>query len=389
MYRKPAPNYAPSPASTPGPQQSSTSRPLPTSPRPPAQSYYAPQHAGQHQKPYLGPQSQRPMSDEEAFELGYPDRATRSPPVAPPPAHDGGLQALYGATGYGVNVTQSAQGGGQYGVLPQSGFDEPNPFQDPSYGATGYDSAPMRPVSQHPSSQLAPDPSHTPANAFSPPPSAYQPTSPYQLPAHRALSPIGSNVSAFDATLAAFGGNPTPSPSPYASVVSPAPPVAPQQQPYLYHPSQAVDPEQYAGYDRYTPKNLYGENQPARLRSRSPTPPLEEDLGDGGRSPSLEEHFQNTDPAQFVHLLPPTNFEQDEKAAFLEEYANGQQDGGEVAPTQHFGPAPEGRVLRRNKTRRKVKLTESGNLVVQAPIPSGLAALLAQFKGDPERTRTT
>lgn len=423
MYRKPAPGYVPSPSSTPDPygnqQQQQppprpASRPLPSSPHPPTQH--------QHQ-PYLGHQSPGPISDEEAFELGYPDR-----PRSPSPNPQGvGLQALYGAAGHGVNVTSGggpAGGSSQYGALPQSAYDDPNPFQDPAAGMSygmggGYDAAPqIRIVPAQQQSYAPPAPSHSPIHhAFSPPPQSYHPSaSPYQLPSHRALSPIANpGLSVFDATLAAFNNGVLPagrrspagssavSSNYYPSATSPAsfqqqtPPLPPpqHQQPHVYHPGQAVDPEQYAGYDRFTPKNLYGENQPARLRSRSPTPPLEEDLGDGGRSPSLEEHFAGTavDRSTFKHLLPPTDFEQGEKAAFLEDLANGDlgddDDDDEVRPTQHFGPAPEGKILRRNKTRRKVKLTSSGNLVVQAPIPSGLATLLKQFSGDTERTRTT
>jgi len=426
MYRKPAPGYVPSPSSTPAPydgqqqQQQApprpASRPLPSSPQPPTAGHRLLQ---QQQQPY---RSSAPISDEEAFELGYPDRPRSLSPNPLSSAQGAGLQALYGAAGQGVNVTGA---GSQYGALPQSAYDEPNPFQDPAAGSSygmggGYDAAPqirVVPAQHQEQPSYAPPPSHSPVHAFSPPPpQSYHPAaSPYQLPPHRALSPIANpGLSAFDATLAAFnngvvpsGGRRSAASSAVSSNYNPsavsavsfqhqqAPP--PQhQQPYVYHPGQAVDPEQYAGYDRFTPKNLYGENQPARLRSRSPTPPLEEDLGDGGRSPSLEEHFAGTavDRSTFKHLLPPTDFEQGEKAGFLEDLANGdlgEDDGDDddIRPTQHFGPAPEGKILRRNKTRRKVKLTSSGNLVVQAPIPSGLATLLKQFSGDTERTRTT
>lgn len=57
--------------------------------------------------------------------------------------------------------------------------------------------------------------------------------------------------------------------------------------------------------------------------------------------------------------------------------------------TQHFGPAPEGRLLRRHKTKskRRVKLM-NGNLVVEAPVPTRLAALLPS-RGERERMSTT
>lgn len=422
MYRKPAPGYVASPSSTPTPYEGHpprpASRPLPSSPQPPIYQ--------QQQQQQLSPgfRSPAPISDEEAFELGYPDRP-RSSPSSNQSLQSNGLQALYGAAGQGVNVTSGGShvGGSQYGALPQSAFDDPDPFQDPTAGSSyglggGYDATPqirVVPAQQQHYAQ-PPPPSHSPVHAFSPPPQSYHPSaSSYQLPPHRALSPIANpGLSAFDATLAAFNNGVIPagrrsaassavSSNYYPSTVTPVSfqnqqvPPPQHQQPHVYHPGQAIDPEQYAGYDRYTPKNLYGENQPARLRSRSPTPPLEEDLGDGGRSPSLEEHFADAavDRENFKHLLPPTDFEQGEKAAFLEDLANGDLGGGgesdddDIQRTQHFGPAPEGKILRRNKTRRKVKLTSSGNLVVQAPIPSGLATLLKQFSSDTERTRTT
>ncbi|KAG6855744.1 hypothetical protein H0H87_011354 [Tephrocybe sp. NHM501043] len=52
--------------------------------------------------------------------------------------------------------------------------------------------------------------------------------------------------------------------------------------------------------------------------------------------------------------------------------------------TQHFGPAPSGRVMRRNKTRRRVQLT-NGNLVIDLPVPP---KLVLPRRGEPETTKT-
>ncbi|GLB37699.1 putative chitin synthase [Lyophyllum shimeji] len=48
--------------------------------------------------------------------------------------------------------------------------------------------------------------------------------------------------------------------------------------------------------------------------------------------------------------------------------------------TQHFGPAPTGRVKRRNKTKRRVQLT-NGNLVIDLPVPP---KLVLPRRGEPE-----
>ncbi|KAG6840755.1 hypothetical protein C0991_004605 [Blastosporella zonata] len=52
--------------------------------------------------------------------------------------------------------------------------------------------------------------------------------------------------------------------------------------------------------------------------------------------------------------------------------------------TQHFGPAPSGRVMRRNKTKRRVQLT-NGNLVIDLPVPP---KLVLPRRGEPETMKT-
>ncbi|TFK90049.1 glycosyltransferase family 2 protein [Polyporus arcularius HHB13444] len=53
-------------------------------------------------------------------------------------------------------------------------------------------------------------------------------------------------------------------------------------------------------------------------------------------------------------------------------------------PTRHFGPAPAGRVLRRHKTKKRVKLT-NGNLVLDLSVPP---KLVLPRKGEPETMKT-
>ncbi|KAJ6586867.1 chitin synthase [Mycena vulgaris] len=59
---------------------------------------------------------------------------------------------------------------------------------------------------------------------------------------------------------------------------------------------------------------------------------------------------------------------------------------GEETPleTRHFGPAPAGRVIRRNKSKKRVRLT-NGNLVVELEVPP---KLVLPRRGEPETTKT-
>ncbi|KAJ7703253.1 glycosyltransferase family 2 protein [Mycena rosella] len=59
---------------------------------------------------------------------------------------------------------------------------------------------------------------------------------------------------------------------------------------------------------------------------------------------------------------------------------------GEETPleTRHFGPAPTGRVIRRNKSKKRVRLT-NGNLVVELEVPP---KLVLPRRGEPETTKT-
>lgn len=52
--------------------------------------------------------------------------------------------------------------------------------------------------------------------------------------------------------------------------------------------------------------------------------------------------------------------------------------------TQHFGPAPAGRVMRRNKTKRRVQLT-NGNLIIDLAVPP---KLVLPRRGEPETIKT-
>ncbi|KAJ6593847.1 chitin synthase-domain-containing protein [Mycena capillaripes] len=121
-------------------------------------------------------------------------------------------------------------------------------------------------------------------------------------------------------------------------------------------------------------------------RSRSPTPAVD------------DEDYQIVDD-ESVHY---TGYAHDpEKGGF--DYAAGQYGSygstpsydsqafssthsGEETPleTRHFGPAPTGRVLRRNKSKKRVRLT-NGNLVVELEVPP---KLVLPRRGEPETTKT-
>ncbi|KAJ7925246.1 glycosyltransferase family 2 protein [Mycena leptocephala] len=122
-------------------------------------------------------------------------------------------------------------------------------------------------------------------------------------------------------------------------------------------------------------------------RSRSPTPAVD------------DEDYQIVDD-ESVHYTGYPSTHDPEKGGF--DYASGQYGtygstpsydsqafstlSGEETPleTRHFGPAPTGRVLRRNKSKKRVRLT-NGNLVVELEVPP---KLVLPRRGEPETTKT-
>ncbi|KAJ7188329.1 glycosyltransferase family 2 protein [Mycena filopes] len=122
-------------------------------------------------------------------------------------------------------------------------------------------------------------------------------------------------------------------------------------------------------------------------RSRSPTP-----AGD-------DEDYQIGDDESVYHTGYPS-IQDPEKGAYG--YADGLHGAyasmhsydsqpfstlsGEETPleTRHFGPAPAGRVLRRNKSKKRVRLT-NGNLVVELEVPP---KLVLPRRGEPETMKT-
>ncbi|KAJ7287588.1 chitin synthase [Mycena rebaudengoi] len=124
-------------------------------------------------------------------------------------------------------------------------------------------------------------------------------------------------------------------------------------------------------------------------RSRSPTPAVD------------DEDYQIVGD-ESVHYTsgPPSSAYDPEKGVF-DKAGYGQYAGygptpswdshsstysGEETPveTRHFGPAPTGRVVRRNKSKKRVRLT-NGNLVVELEVPP---KLVLPRRGEPETMKT-
>lgn len=118
-------------------------------------------------------------------------------------------------------------------------------------------------------------------------------------------------------------------------------------------------------------------------RSRSPTPAADDDY-----------FIVPSDPGQYA----TTHYDPEKGVSTMDrQYALSYPlpvDPGQITPasiypdtpltTRHFGPAPTGRVLRRHKTKKRVRLTK-GNLVVDLPVPP---KLFLPRRGEPEMMQT-
>lgn len=165
------------------------------------------------------------------------------------------------------------------------------------------------------------------------------------------------------------------------------------QEPPFYDPEDppagAIDHFQYDA-EAYASGN-YSRASYRPPRSRSPTPAVD------------DEDYQIVDDTS-VHYTGHSSTPDPEKGAY--DYSNWQYSAynvlaspasrdsqalasshsGEETPveTRHFGPAPAGRVLRRNKSKKRVRLT-NGNLVVDLDVPP---KLVLPRRGEPETTKT-
>ncbi|KZT21396.1 glycosyltransferase family 2 protein [Neolentinus lepideus HHB14362 ss-1] len=119
-------------------------------------------------------------------------------------------------------------------------------------------------------------------------------------------------------------------------------------------------------------------------RSRSPTPTGDDDDYEivGEESVNYADYGteKQTHPRDSQYLL-------------VEDHANSEKASTALSstpptplPTLHFGPAPSGRIHRRNKTRKRVQLT-NGNLVVELDVPPKL--ILPRYEPEMLKTRYT
>ncbi|KAJ7462232.1 glycosyltransferase family 2 protein [Mycena galericulata] len=178
--------------------------------------------------------------------------------------------------------------------------------------------------------------------------------------------------------------------NPFSDPHAPPPPALYYEHGALYEPEDLpaghVDHFQYDA-EAYASGN-YSRASYLPPRSRSPTPAVD------------DEDYQIVDD-ESVHYTGYPAIHDPEKGGFAGGgYTNGQYAAyplprfdsqpfsptGEETPleTRHFGPAPTGRVLRRNKSKKRVRLT-NGNLVVELDVPP---KLVLPRRGEPETTKT-
>ncbi|KAF7315388.1 Chitin synthase [Mycena indigotica] len=150
--------------------------------------------------------------------------------------------------------------------------------------------------------------------------------------------------------------------------------------PYTYDEEDA--PEAYAGnlhyYDSYASGNYSRANYRPPARSRSPTPAFDDDyriVADG----SVEYDGDAEKGGSFYAEGYPNSQYAPYSTYEFDTFANGEETPHE---TRHFGPAPVGPAIRRNKKRR-VRLTK-GNLVVDLDVPTRLVLP----RRDPEFLKT-
>jgi chitin synthase len=124
-------------------------------------------------------------------------------------------------------------------------------------------------------------------------------------------------------------------------------------------------------------------------RSRSPTPAVDDEdyqivdddsLHYTGYTPASDPEKGGFDGAAYPNGLYAAYAPSYNSQSFSSTYS------GEETPleTRHFGPAPTGRILRRNKSKKRVRLT-NGNLVVELEVPP---KLVLPRRGEPETTKT-
>lgn len=178
---------------------------------------------------------------------------------------------------------------------------------------------------------------------------------------------------------------------------------------YTYQSAMPTGTTEYQGVDHFRQdteayaSGLYarGSSYP---RSRSPTPAVDDDYqitGDGsvhytGNSPHRSSQYSSYDIEKadvqkdigaegYYELLKQNGLTHDpEKSSLSTSNSNPYLEPTSPLNTRHFGPAPVGRVHRRNKLKKRVQLT-NGNLVVDLDVPP---KLVLPRRGEPEMLKT-
>ncbi|KAK7692306.1 hypothetical protein QCA50_003931 [Cerrena zonata] len=181
---------------------------------------------------------------------------------------------------------------------------------------------------------------------------------------------------------------------------------------YTYQSAMPTGATDYQGIDHFRhdteafASGVYarGSSYP---RSRSPTPAVDDEdyhvVGDSsihytGSSPLRNSHYSSQDPEKasiqndigeegYYELLRHTGLSQahdPEKSSLSTSISYTHLEPTSPVTTRHFGPAPVGRISRRNKLKKRVQLT-NGNLVVDLDVPP---KLVLPRRGEPEMMKT-
>lgn len=181
-----------------------------------------------------------------------------------------------------------------------------------------------------------------------------------------------------------------------------------EQQLQIYpNPNPFSDPSQpqslYAGSDsnhlhdtEAYASGMYSRPSFISPRSRSPTPAVDNEdyhITDYNMGYTQPTHY-DIEKAALYHHFPSDEYLGNEHKILRQtvlydpvpETPTSMQSSLPETPleTQHFGPAPSGRVARRHKTKKRVQLT-NGNFVLDLDVPP---RLILPWRGEPETMKT-
>jgi len=144
---------------------------------------------------------------------------------------------------------------------------------------------------------------------------------------------------------------------------------------YAPHPDQAE-------YHQATATDLYHHNYTHSAPSMSP--PITHELDPFTHSIGISDQeeqgyaYEHEDEKELSYA----NITLDDSNIASSPHPNTFSSSFHAPANPHWGPAPAGRALRRNRTRKRVALTD-GNLVIERPIPARLLSFLPR-RGEEE-----